>query len=139
VIDGGKGQLGAALKAMAEHDLPRVAVIALAKREEEVFLPGRSEPVMLERGSAGLQLLQRLRDEAHRFAVGFHRQRRARSAVDSIFDGLPGVGPARRKVLMAHFQTADALTSATREQLEAVPGLPPKVGRQIHQALHKTG
>jgi excinuclease ABC subunit C len=114
-------------------------VIALAKREEEVFLPGRSDPVVLERGSAGLQLLQRLRDEAHRFALGFHRQRRARSAVDSIFDGLPGVGPARRKVLMAHFRTADALTSATREQLEAVPGLPPKVGRQIHQALHKTG
>jgi excinuclease ABC subunit C len=139
VVDGGKGQLGAALKAMAEHDLPRVAVIALAKREEEVFLPGRAEPVLLERGSAGLQLLQRLRDEAHRFAVGFHRQRRTRSAVDSIFDGLPGVGPARRKVLMAHFQTADALTSATREELEAVPGLPPKVGRQIHQALHKTG
>ena len=101
VIDGGKGQLGAALKAMAEHDLPRVAVIALAKREEEVFLPGRAEPVLLERGSAGLQLLQRMRDEAHRFAIGFHRQRRSRSAVDSIFDGLPGVGPARRRVLMA--------------------------------------
>jgi excinuclease ABC subunit C len=139
VIDGGKGQLGAALKAMAEHDLPRVAVIALAKREEEVYLPGRQDPVILERGSAGLQLLQRIRDEAHRFAVGFHRQRRSRSAVDSIFDGLPGVGPARRKVLMQHFKTADALTSASREQLEAVPGLPPKVGRQIHEALHRTG
>jgi excinuclease ABC subunit C len=84
-------------------------------------------------------VLQGLRAEAQRFAIGFHRERRSRSAVDSIFDGLPGVGPARRKVLMAHFQTADALTSATREELEAVPGLPPKVGRQIHQALHKTG
>ena len=80
VIDGGKGQLGAALKAMAEHDLPRVAVIALAKREEEVFVPGRPDPIVLERGSAGLQLLQRIRDEAHRFALGFHRQRRARVA-----------------------------------------------------------
>ncbi len=94
---------------------------------------------MLERGSAGLQLLQRIRDEAHRFAVGFHRQRRARAAVDSIFDDLPGVGPARRKLLMEHFGTGQALTAAGREQLESVPGLPPKVGRQIHAALHKTG
>ena len=139
VIDGGKGQLAAALKAMAEHDLPRVAVIALAKREEEVFVPGRPDPILLERGSAGLQLLQRIRDEAHRFALGFHRQRRARSSVDTIFAGLPGVGPARRRVLLRHFKTADALTGASREQLEAVPGLPPKVGRRIHEALHKTG
>jgi excinuclease ABC subunit C len=139
VIDGGKGQLTAALQAMDQHDLPRVAVIALAKREEEVFLPGRSEPVLLERGSAGLQLLQRIRDEAHRFAVGFHRQRRARSAVASIYDSLPGVGPARRKLLMQHFPTADALVSASREELERVPGVPPKVGRAIHEALHKTG
>jgi excinuclease ABC subunit C len=95
--------------------------------------------VILERGSAGLQLLQRIRDEAHRFALGFHRKRRGRSAVESIFNGLPGVGPARRKVLMQHFPTADALTSASREELESVPGLPPKVGRQIHQALHRTG
>ena len=139
VIDGGKGQLGAALRAMARFELPRVAVIALAKREEEVYLPGRSEPVILERGSAGLQLLQRIRDEAHRFAVGFHRKRRSRSAVESIFNELPGVGPARRKVLMQHFSTADALLSASREDLESVPGLPPKVGRQIHAALHRTG
>ena len=139
VVDGGKGQLGAALRAMNEFDLPRVAVIALAKREEEVYLPGRAEPVILERGSAGLQLLQRIRDEAHRFAVGFHRKRRSRSAIDSIFSGLPGVGPARRKVLMRHFSTADALTAASREELESVPGLPPKVGRQIHAALHRTG
>ena len=139
VIDGGKGQLGAALRAMARFDLPRVAVIALAKREEEVYLPGRPEPVILERGSAGLQLLQRIRDEAHRFAVGFHRKRRSRSAVESIFNELPGVGPARRKVLMQHFSTADALLSASREELESVPGLPPKVGRQIHAALHRTG
>ena len=124
---------------MARFDLPRVAVIALAKREEEVYLPGRSEPVILERGSAGLQLLQRIRDEAHRFAVGFHRKRRSRSAVESIFNELPGVGPARRKVLMQHFSTADALLSASREDLESVPGLPPKVGRQIHAALHRTG
>ena len=81
MIDGGKGQLGAALEAMAEHDLPRVAVVSLAKREEEVFVPG---PVAirsaLPRDSAGLQLLQRIRDEAHRFALGFHRQRRGQGS-----------------------------------------------------------
>jgi excinuclease ABC subunit C len=139
VIDGGKGQLGAALAAMAEHDLPRVAVVSLAKREEEVFVPGRSDPIHLPRDSAGLQLLQRIRDEAHRFALGFHRQRRGKQQVDSIFNTLPGVGPARKRLLMQHFKTADALLAASRQELEAVPGLPPKVGRGIHDRLHKTG
>jgi excinuclease ABC subunit C len=139
VIDGGKGQLGAAVEAMAGFELPRVAVISLAKREEEVFIPGRSAPIVLDRASAGLQLLQRLRDEAHRFALGFHRQRRARSSIDSIFDSLPGVGPARRRLLMRHFETADALVNATRDQLESVPGLPAKVGRGVYDALHRTG
>jgi excinuclease ABC subunit C len=139
VIDGGKGQLNAALEAMAEHDLPRVAVVSLAKREEEVFVPGRPDPVHLSRDSAGLQLLQRIRDEAHRFALGFHRQRRGKDQVDSIFNTLPGVGPARKRLLMQHFKTADALLAASRQELEAVPGLPPKVGRGIHDRLHKTG
>ena len=139
VVDGGKGQLGAALEAMAEHDLPRVAVVSLAKRIEEVFLPGRPEPVLLEPGSPGLQLLQRVRDEAHRFALGFHRSRRARTAVESIFDSLPGVGAARKRALLAHFGTPDAFVNASREQLEAVPGLPGKTARAIYQSLHKTG
>src|SRR4029078_10750453 len=82
---------------MQAYDLPRVAVISLAKRIEEVFVPGRSEPILLPRDSAGLQLLQRVRDEAHRFAIGFHRQRRDAKARESIFDTLPGVGPARRR------------------------------------------
>jgi excinuclease ABC subunit C len=138
VIDGGKGQLAAAVDAMAAFDLPRVAVISLAKRVEEVFVPGRAQPIVLDHSSAGLQLLQRVRDEAHRFAVGFHRQRRSRSSIDSIFDSLPGVGPARRRLLMQHFKTADALVSATRDELEAVPGLPAKVGRGVHAALHRT-
>jgi excinuclease ABC subunit C len=138
VIDGGKGQLGAAMEAMAAFDLPRVAVVSLAKREEEVFVPGRSDPIVLDRRSAGLQLLQRARDEAHRFALGFHRSRRGRAAVDSIFDSLPGVGPARRRLLMERFGTADALVSASRDDLESVPGLPAKVGRAVHAALHRT-
>jgi excinuclease ABC subunit C len=138
VIDGGKGQLAAAVEAMAGFELPRVAVISLAKRIEEIFLPGRSEPVMLDRNSAGLQLLQRVRDEAHRFALGFHRKRRSAASVDSIFDSLPGVGPARRRRLMLRFETADALVNATRDELESVPGVPAKVGRGIHAALHRT-
>src|ERR671922_2911508 len=89
VVDGGKGQLSAALPAMQEFDLPRVAVIALAKRAEDVFVPGRPQPIVLETGSAGLQLLQRIRDEAHRFALGFHRQRRDKEARESILDALP--------------------------------------------------
>src|SRR5207248_9461509 len=106
VVDGGKGQLSAALAAMQAYDLPRVAVIALAKRIEEVFLPGQPDPVRLDPHSPGLQLLQRIRDEAHRFAVGFHRQRRETKSFGSIFDDLEGVGPARRRAILQHFGSA---------------------------------
>jgi excinuclease ABC subunit C len=139
VIDGGKGQLAAALQAMQAYDLPRVAVISLAKRIEEVFVPGRSEPIPLARGSAGLHLLQRIRDEAHRFAVGFHRQRRDAKARESIFDTLQGVGPARRRALLRHFGSAERFLAATQEELEGVPGMPQKTARSIYAQLHKAG
>jgi excinuclease ABC subunit C len=139
VVDGGKGQLSAALAAMQAHDLPRVAVISLAKREEEVFVPGRSEPVALGRDSAGLQLLQRIRDEAHRFALGFHRRRRDAKARESILDALPGVGPARKRALIQHFGSPERLLAATSEELEGVPGVPAKTGREIYAALHRSG
>jgi excinuclease ABC subunit C len=139
VIDGGKGQLAAALEAIKAYDLPRVAVIALAKREEEVYVPGRSDPIRLPRDSAGLQLLQRIRDEAHRFAIGFHRSRRDARAKESILDALPGVGPARKRALIRHFGSPERLLEATRDELEGVPGVPPRVGRRVYAALHKTG
>ena len=139
VVDGGKGQLAAALAAMQAFDLPRVAVIALAKREEEVFVPGRAKPVVLSRHDPGLQLLQRIRDEAHRFAVGFHRQRRESRGFASLFDELEGVGPARRRALLNHFGSVDAMLAATPEELEGVPGVPAKVARSVYAQLHKAG
>jgi excinuclease ABC subunit C len=139
VIDGGKGQLAAALEAMAAYDLPRVAVVALAKRVEEVFLPGRSNPVRLPDHSPGLQLLQRLRDEAHRFAITFHRARRDAAARESMFDQLDGVGPARRRALLRHFGSAERVLGATAEELEGVPGVPAKTARSIYAQLHRAG
>jgi excinuclease ABC subunit C len=139
VIDGGKGQLSAALAAMQAYDLPRVAVIALAKRDEEVFVPDRPEPIVLDRHSPGLQLLQRIRDEAHRFALGFHRQRRDQEARESIFDTLQGVGPARRRALLRHFGSAERFLAASQEELEGVPKLPAKTARAIYAQLHKAG
>jgi excinuclease ABC subunit C len=139
VIDGGKGQLSAAIQAMQAYDLPRVAVISLAKKEEEVFVPDQTDPIRLDRHSPGLQLLQRVRDEAHRFALGFHRQRRNAKAKESIFDTLPGVGPARRRALIQHFGSAERFLEATQEELEGVPGMPAKTARSIYAQLHKAG
>jgi len=139
VIDGGKGQLSAALAAMPEFDLPRVAVVALAKKEEEVFVPGQPNAVRLSRHQPGLQLLQRVRDEAHRFAVGFHRQRRDQRSFASIFDELEGVGPVRRRALLQHFGSAERFLAASQEELEGVPGVPAKTARAIYAQLHKAG
>ena len=129
VIDGGKGQLSAALAAMQAYDLPRVAVISLAKREEEIFLPHRSDPVRLDRHSPGLQLLQRLRDEAHRFALGFHRQRRDARARESIFERARRAS-GRRGGARSSSTSARPSGSSRRaqEELEAVPGLPAEDG-----------
>ena len=113
-------------------------MIGLAKRLEEVFLPGRSEPILLPERSAGLRLLQQVRDEAHRFALRHHRSHRGKGMTASLFDSLPGVGPKRRTGPHAHFGTPDRVLTASREELSAVPGLPPKLAREIHEQLHKT-
>jgi excinuclease ABC subunit C len=139
VVDGGKGQLSAALAALQAFDLPRVAVIALAKRAEEVFVPGRPDAIRLDRSSVGLQLLQRVRDEAHRFALGFHRQRRETRSFGSVLDGVQGVGPARRRALLRHFGSPERVLAATQEELEGVPGVPPKTARRIYAQLHRAG
>jgi excinuclease ABC subunit C len=137
VIDGGKGQLSAGMKTL-EPLLDRgVAVISLAKRIEEVFVPGRSDPIMLEKGSDALRLLQRVRDEAHRFAITFHRNRRDQAMTASVLDGVRGVGPARKRALLRHFGSPDRLLTASREELEAVPGVPGKLAREIHRQLHR--
>jgi excinuclease ABC subunit C len=139
VVDGGKGQLAAARAAMEELDLPRVAVIALAKREEEVFVPGSPEPILLDPHTPGLQLLQRIRDEAHRVALRFHRRRRDAKALETIFETLPGIGPTRRRAILRHFGSVERFLDASQEELEGVPGLPQKTARSIYAQLHKAG
>jgi excinuclease ABC subunit C len=139
VIDGGKGQLSAGLRALASFRERGVVVISLAKRIEEVFIPGRSEPLRLAHDTSELQLLQRVRDEAHRFAITHHRIRRDRAMTASILDELPGVGPVRKRALLQHFGSPEAILAASREQLEAVPGIPGKLARDVYRELHRTG
>ena len=139
VIDGGKGQLAAALEALRGSAV-EVAAIGLAKQREEVFVPGRSAPLALPADDPASLLLQRIRDEAHRFAVTFHRQRRGgdlRRA--SIFDELPKVGPVRRRAILSHFGSPERFIAASRDEIEQVPGLPQRVAREIYAHLHKAG
>jgi excinuclease ABC subunit C len=139
LIDGGKGQLSAGMRALGPLVERGTAVVGLAKRIEEVFVPGRSDPVPVPPDSEALRLLQRVRDEAHRFALDFHRQRRDKQMTRSLLDDLPGVGPVRKRALLEHFGSPDRLVTASREELEAVPGIPGKLAREIHRQLHKAG
>src|SRR3954470_7766607 len=139
VIDGGKGQLGAGLEPLQGFLDRGVTVISLAKRIEEVFLPGNPVPVVMPHDTPELQLVQRVRDEAHRFAITHHRIRRDKAMTESIMDDLPSIGPARKRALLQHFGSPDAVLGATREELESVPGLPQKVARALYSHLNKTG
>jgi excinuclease ABC subunit C len=137
VIDGGKGQLSAGLKELGPFRDLGVTVVSLAKRIEEVFVPGQSTPLLLDHDTPELQLLQRARDEAHRFAIEFHRDRRDKAMTRSVLDDLPGVGPARKRSILQHFGSPERFLAASREELEAVPGLPQKVARDIHAYVNK--
>ena len=139
VIDGGKGQLAAGLAQLRGFRERGVAVVSLAKRIEEIFIPGRPGPLVLEHSTPELQLLQRVRDEAHRFAITHHRSRRDKAMTSSLLDELPGIGPARKRALLAHFGSPEAIVAASGEELAAVPGLPAKVGRELYGHLHRAG
>ncbi|MFI4989637.1 MAG: excinuclease ABC subunit UvrC [Solirubrobacterales bacterium] len=139
VIDGGKGQLAAGLGPLRGFRERGVAVISLAKRIEEVFIPARRAPLVLDHSTPELQLLQRVRDEAHRFAITHHRGRRDKAMTSSLLDELPGVGPARKRALLAHFGSPESVVSASSEELQAVPGLPAKTARELYAYLHRAG
>jgi len=139
VIDGGKGQLAAGMRALRPFADLGVTVISLAKRLEEVYVPGRRAPIDLPAESEASKLLQRVRDEAHRFAIEHHRGRRDRAMTGSVLDGLKGVGPVRKRALLQHFGSPERFLAASREELEAVPGVPGKVAREIHEQLNRTG
>jgi excinuclease ABC subunit C len=135
VVDGGPLQAAAAARALAELGIDDVAVCGLAKRLEEVWLPGEEYPVILPRSSEGLYLLQRVRDEAHRFAIAYHRQKRRKAATASALDDVPGLGPARRATLLKHFGSVRKLRAASVEEIAAVPGIGPKLAATISAAL----
>ncbi len=135
VVDGGPLQAEAAARALAELGIDDVAVCGLAKRLEEVWLPGEEYPVILPRSSEGLYLLQRVRDEAHRFAIAYHRQKRGKAATTSALDDVPGLGPARRKTLLKHFGSVRKLSAASIEEIAAVPGIGSRLAATISAAL----
>ncbi len=136
IVDGGKGQLSVATEVLESYDLlESVPVVALAKRRDELFLPGRPKPIVLPRRSEGLFLVQRVRDEAHRFAVRHHRGRRRRAGLASELESVPGIGPARRKALLQAFGSVEAVRAASLDELDAVPGIPHAVARAIKSTL----
>ena len=136
IIDGGKGQLNAALEVLDEFELrDAVAIIGLAKREEEIFLPDLSEPIVLPRNSQALFLIQRIRDEAHRFGLTYHRQLRGKSAVYSGLDEIEGIGPKRRRALLKKFGSLEAIREASIEELATVPGMTKAAAERLKEEL----
>jgi excinuclease ABC subunit C len=135
VIDGGPAQVAAAVSALEELGIDDIAVCGLAKRLEEVWLPGEDAPVILPRSSEGLYLLQRVRDEAHRFAITYHRAKRSKALAVSELDGVPGLGPARRATLLRHFGSVRRIAAATPEELALVPGIGPHLADAVLATL----
>ena len=137
VVDGGPPQVAAAQQALAELGVNDIPVCGLAKRLEEVWLPGEEDPVIMARTSEGLYLLQRIRDEAHRFAINHHRSRRSKSMVESLLDDVPGLGEVRRKTLLKHFGSLKKLREAEVDQIALVPGIGPRTATAIKDAVAK--
>ncbi|SDD16121.1 excinuclease ABC subunit UvrC [Nocardioides lianchengensis] len=135
VVDGGPPQVAAAQRALDELGIDDIAVCGLAKRLEEVWLPGQEDPVILARSSEGLYLLQRLRDEAHRFAITHHRSRRSKTMVDSLLDDIPGLGEVRRKTLLKHFGSLKKLRAASVEEIAQVPGIGTRTATAIKDSV----
>ncbi len=136
LVDGGRGQLAAAQEAMQAQGL-NIPMIGLAKRIEEIVLPGENESLLLDRHSPALHVLQRVRDESHRFAIIHHRALRGKASIASRLDGIPGVGDKRKKAILKHFRTVEALKAATAEEIAEVPGVPEKVAESVWRFLHE--
>jgi excinuclease ABC subunit C len=136
LIDGGKGQLGVAVRVLEEMGLEDIAVASLAKRFEEVYLPGDSEPVRIPRDSEALYLLQQVRDEAHRFAITYHRQLRDKKMTRSVLDDVAGLGPVRKTRLLKEHGSVKRLRALAEDELVAIPWLPEPVARALYAHLH---
>jgi excinuclease ABC subunit C len=134
VVDGGVPQVRAAADALRQLGIEEIGVCGLAKRLEELWLPDRADPVVLPRTSEALYLLQRIRDEAHRFAIDYHRQRRSRSLTTGALDAVPGLGRTRQQALLRHFGSVKRLRAATPEEIARVPGIGPRTAAAVHQA-----
>jgi excinuclease ABC subunit C len=135
VIDGGKGQLAAAVDAARALELGRIPVISLAKREEEIFLPGRADSLRLPRRSPSLRLLQRIRDETHRFGVAYNRKRRTERTITSALLDIPGIGPSRRRQLLERFGSLAGVKSATATEIATLPGFSARLAERILQTI----
>jgi excinuclease ABC subunit C len=136
LIDGGKGQLSSAAQTLNSLGINKQNVVALAKRLDEVFLPGRSDPLMIPKSSASLKLLQRIRDEAHRFAIEYHRKLRKKRTIQSELDQIPGIGPKRRNALLTHFGSVEKIKQATLEELLQTEGVNKKVAGNVYKHFH---
>ena len=134
LVDGGRGQLAAAREAMLAQGL-NIPMVGLAKRIEEIVLPGQEESVLLDRHSPALHVLQRVRDESHRFAIIHHRALRGRASIASRLDGIPGVGEKRKREILRHFKTVEALKAASEDEIKKVPGLPENVAGAVYRFL----
>jgi len=135
LIDGGRGQLNSVLEAMDEMGVKSIPVASIAKENEQIFTPQRTKPITLPHTSPGLQLLQRLRDEAHRFAISYHRNIRKRQSLTSALDSIPGIGPQRKRNLLRHFGSVSVIKEATLEELAATDGLNLNIARRIKEYL----